>query len=141
MFKTQIYLLIELLRGRKEKAMQYIHTIEDRLHEEAKEIANKLSQGEEMSSQCLDNIKDIAISLNQFTTYEAMKNSGYSQNAGYSNMNGYPRDTGYSNNDGYSNARNNQNRINRMVYGLRDGQSNHNWYPEEMSYRMRPEMY
>ncbi len=126
--------------------MQYIHTIEDRLHDELKDISNKLSQGEEMSSQCLDNIKDIAIAMNQFTTYEAMKNSGFSQNSGYSNMNGYSN-TGYSNNDGYSNARVNQGRMSsrgmyNMREGMREGRSTHgDWYPEEMSYRMRPEMY
>lgn len=127
--------------------MQYIHTIEDRLHEEAKEIANKLSQGEEMSAQCLDNIKDIAISLNQFTTYEAMKNSGFSQNSGYMGNNTGYSNTGYSNNDGYSNARGSQGRMgSRVMYnmrdGMREGRSTHgDWYPDEMSYRMRPEMY
>lgn len=120
--------------------MQYIHMIEDRLHDELKDISNKLSQGEEMSAQCLDNIKDIAIAMNQFTTYEAMKNSGFSQDSGYSN-NSY--------NNGYSNARGGMSR-GRMVYGdmnnmsrSRDGRSYHggNWDQEDMMYRMRPEMY
>lgn len=129
--------------------MQFLHTTEDRLLDELKEISNKLSQGEEMSAQCLDNIKDIAVALNQFSTYEAMKNTGYSQagysNTGYSN-NGYSNN-GYSNNDGYSNARGNQSRMSsRGMYnmrdGMREGRSTHgDWYPDDMSYRMRPEMY
>ena len=123
--------------------MQYIHMIEDRLHDELKDISNKLSQGEEMSAQCLDNIKDIAIAMNQFTTYEAMKNSGYSP------VNGYSNNGGYSAAEGYSNARGGMNR-GRMVYGdmnnmsrSRDGRSYHggNWDQEDMMYRMRPEMY
>ena len=120
--------------------MQFIHTMEDRLLDELKEITNKQNQGEEMTAQCLDNIKDIAISLNQLTTYQAMKDSGFSQNSGYSNT-GYSNG-GYSNNDGYSNARGSQMRNSRMLYNnmSRTGQDR-NWYPEEMSYRMRPEMY
>ena len=117
--------------------MQYIHMIEDRLHDDLKDISNKLSQGEEMSAQCLDNIKDIAIAMNQFTTYEAMKNSGFSQDSGYSN-NSY--------NNGYSNARG-RGYNGRMIYGdmgnSRTGRSYHggNWTQDDMMYSMRPDMY
>ena len=114
--------------------MQYIHAIEDRLHDELKEISSKLSQGDELSAQCLDNIKDISIALNQFTTYEAMKNSGYSPI------------------DGYSNARDGMSR-GRMVYNnainnMRNGRSYHggdDWEREQAYYgnsmRQAPNMY
>ena len=113
--------------------MQYIHAIEDRLHDELKDISSKLSQGEELSAQCLDNIKDIAIAMNQFTTYEAMKNAGYSPI------------------EGYSNARDGMTR-GRMVYGnmanMRNNRSYHggdDWEREQMYYgnsmRQNPNMY
>ena len=113
--------------------MQFINALEDRLLDELKEISNKEAQGGEMTAQCLDNIKDISVSLNQLTTYQAMKNSGFSQDSGYMN-------------NGYSNARGAMNR-GRMVYGdmsSRDGRSYHggNWDRDDVySMRMRPDMY
>ena len=111
--------------------MQFLHTMEDRLLDELKEITNKEAQGGEMSAQSLDNIKDIAIALNQLTTYKAMKDSGFSQNSGYSNA-------------GYSNARQGRYNGGRMMYtdGMsREGRSYHNWDRDESMYQMRPEIY
>ena len=64
--------------------MEFMNQIEDRLLDELKELSQKLGNGEEMTSQCLDDIKDITSSLNHITTYTAMKNSGYSQESGMS---------------------------------------------------------
>lgn len=116
--------------------MQFINALEERLLDELKEISNKEAQGGEMTAQCLDNIKDISVSLKDLATYQAMRNSS----------SGYSQDSGYMNN-GYSNARGNSMSRGRMVYGdmsSRDGRSYHggNWDRDDMySMRMRPDMY
>ena len=64
--------------------MEFMYQIEDRLLDELKEISQKVGQGEEMTSQCLDDIKDISIALSKLATYQAMKDGGYSQDSGMS---------------------------------------------------------
>ena len=76
--------------------MEFMYQIEDRLLDELKEISQKVGQGEEMTSQCLDDIKDISISLSKLATYEAMKNGSYSRDNGISMGNGYQTGGGYS---------------------------------------------
>lgn len=87
--------------------MEFMYQLEERLLDELKEISQKLSQGEEISSQCLDDIKDITSSLNHISTYTAMKNSGFSRGGGMSRENGQRRDSmgRYSRNNGYSRGR------------------------------------
>lgn len=80
--------------------MEFIEQIEDRLLDELKEISQKIGSGEEMTSQCLDDVKDISISLSKLATYQAMKESdgGYSRgrsNQRRDNMGRYSRG-GYS---------------------------------------------
>lgn len=79
--------------------MDFIYKLEDKLLNELDEISTKVEGGEPISHDCLDDIKDISESLNNFSTYMAMKSreSGMSNTGGYSN--------GYSNGGGYSNAR------------------------------------
>lgn len=73
--------------------MDFIYKLEDKLLNELDEISTKVEGGEPISHDCLDDIKDISESLNNFSTYMAMKSreSGMSNTGGYSN--------------GYSNAR------------------------------------
>ena len=78
--------------------MDFIYKIEDRLLSELEEIESKIQGGEPISHDCLDDIKDISEALNNFTTYTAMKERGYSQDSGMSR--GYSRGR-YSRN-GYS---------------------------------------
>lgn len=66
--------------------MESIYKIEDRLLRELDEIASKMEGGEPMSHDCLDDIKDISEAINNFSTYTAMKESGFSQESG---MGGY----------------------------------------------------
>lgn len=80
--------------------MESIYKIEDRLLSELDEIASKVQNGEIMTHDCLDDIKDIAETLNSFSTYTAMKESG-----GFSRASGGGYSNGYSNAGGYSNAR------------------------------------
>jgi len=80
--------------------MEFMYQIEDRLMDELKEISQKIGNGEEMTSQCLDDIKDISISLSKLATYQAMKegDGGYSRgrsNQRRDNMGRYSRG-GYS---------------------------------------------
>ena len=84
--------------------MESIYKLEDKLLTELDEISAKIEGGEPISHDCLDDIKDIAETLNNFSTYMAMKSreSGMSNAGGYSNgreMGGYSnaREGGYSN--------------------------------------------
>lgn len=82
--------------------MDFIYKLEDKLLNELDEISTKVEGGEPISHDCLDDIKDISETLNNFSTYMAMK----SRESGMSNMSntgGYSN--GYSNGGGYSNAR------------------------------------
>ncbi len=87
--------------------MDFIYKLEDKLLNELDEISTKVEGGEPISHDCLDDIKDISETLNNFTTYMAMKSSGYSRESG--NMGGYSNARGdmggYSNGGGYSYAR------------------------------------
>lgn len=75
--------------------MDSIYKIEDRLLTELDEIASKLESGEPMSHDCLDDIKDISESVNNFSTYMAMRNAGYSRDNGMGGgMNGMPNSRG-----------------------------------------------
>lgn len=76
--------------------MEFMYKIEDRLMDELKEISQKLDQGEAMTTQCLDDVKDISIALSKLATYEAMKEGGYSRDNGMSMGNGYQTGGGYS---------------------------------------------
>ena len=64
--------------------MDFMNHIEDRLLDELKDISKKMASGEEISSQCLDDVKDISIALSKLATYQAMKEGGYSHDSGYS---------------------------------------------------------
>jgi len=64
--------------------MDFMNQIEDKLLDELKEISQKWTSGEEMTSQCLDDVKDISIALSKLATYQAMKESGYSHESGMS---------------------------------------------------------
>lgn len=66
--------------------MDFMNQIEDRLLDELKDISQKMGSGEEITSQCLDDVKDISIALSKLATYQAMKESGYSNESsvGYS---------------------------------------------------------
>lgn len=66
--------------------MESIYKIEDRLMTELDEIASKMESGEPMTHECLDDIKDISEAINNFSTYTAMREGGFSQ---ASNMGGY----------------------------------------------------
>lgn len=66
--------------------MEFIEQIEDRLLDELKEISQKIGSGEEMTSQCLDDVKDISISLSKLATYQAMKESDGGYSRGRSNQ-------------------------------------------------------
>lgn len=71
--------------------MDFIYKIEDRLLNELEEISSKLQSGEVMTHDCLDDIKDISESLNNFSTFMAMKEGGFSKGGssyGYSNARG-----------------------------------------------------
>lgn len=100
--------------------MDFMYQIEDRLLDELKEISQKLGQGDEMTSQCLDDVKDISISLSKLATYQAMKEGGYSH------------DSGMNANTGYSNGRNGQRRdsmgrYSRGSYGRSYGRMEDDW--------------
>ena len=62
--------------------MDFIYKLEDRLLNELEEITSKIEGGEPISHDCLDDIKDISESVNNFSTYMAMRNAGYSQDSG-----------------------------------------------------------
>lgn len=66
--------------------MESIYKIEDRLISELDEIASKMEGGEPLTHECLDDIKDISEAINNFSTYTAMKEAGFSQE---SSMRGY----------------------------------------------------
>ena len=70
--------------------MDFMNQIEDRLLDELKDISQKMGSGEEITSQCLDDVKDISIALSKLATYQAMKESGYSHDGsvGYSKARG-----------------------------------------------------
>lgn len=96
--------------------MDFLNKIEDRLLSELEELSIKMQSGEPLSHDCLDDIKDMSEALNNFSTYTAMRESGFSRAGGYS----YAMDNGmssrpmrdsrgrYSRNSGYS-------RNNRMM--------------------------
>ena len=100
--------------------MDFLNKIEDRLLSELEEISTKIQGSEPLPHDCLDDIKDMSEALNNFSTYMAMRESGFSQNSGYGNMNSYAMDGmssrgqmrdsrgRYSRNSGYS-------RNNRMM--------------------------
>lgn len=94
--------------------MDFLNKIEDRLLSELEEISTKIQGGEPLSHDCLDDIKDMSEALNNFSTYTAMRESGFSQNSGYAmdgmSSRGQMRDSRgrYSRNSGYS-------RNNRMM--------------------------
>jgi len=72
--------------------MDFIYKVEDRLLNELEEISTKIQDGEPISHDCLDDIKDISEALNNFSTYTAMKESGFSHDSGsYSNARGGQR--------------------------------------------------
>lgn len=106
--------------------MDFMYKIEDRLLDELKEISQKLEQGEDMTTQCLDDVKDISISLSKLATYTAMKEGGYSNDSGMSNASR----GGYSN-GGYSNARGGQRRDSMGRFSNRGGYSRNGYGREE----------
>lgn len=103
--------------------MEFMYQVEDKLLDELKEISQKLGNGEDMTSQCLDDIKDISISLYKLTAYQAMKEGGYSHDSGMG---------GYSNNSGYSYAnrgqrRDSMGRFSRGGYPMSRGRMMDDW--------------
>lgn len=87
--------------------MDFIYKLEDKLLNELDEISTKVEGGEPISHDCLDDIKDISETLNNFSTYMAMKSreSGMSNGremGGYSNARGRSRDSMGRYSRGYS---------------------------------------